>query len=389
MTKNNEAYPQMRFKGFNDDWKQRKVSELADRYDNLRVPITASERVAGETPYYGANGIQDYVEGFTHDGEFILVAEDGANDLQNYPVQYVDGKVWVNNHAHVLQAKEETVDNKFLMNALKHTNIEPYLVGGGRAKLNADVMMKIDFKVPKLLEQVQLGKFFDNLDHLITLHKRKLAKLKELKKGYLQKLFPKQGEKVPELRFKGFDDAWEQRKFGDLYKKNLERNNNQFKVDRTISIATMRFRQEGNGASENSLSSYRVLREGDIAFEGHTSKKFAFGRFVLNDIGDGIMSPRFTTLRPNKEMPIKFWKQYIHYEPIMRYPIVNSTKLGTMMNELVVDDFLKQCVLVPSLEEQKKIGHFFQQLNNLVTLHQRELDLLEEQKKGYLQKMFC
>lgn len=389
MTKNNEAYPQMRFKGFNDDWKQRKVSELADRYDNLRVPITASERVAGETPYYGANGIQDYVEGFTHDGEFILVAEDGANDLQNYPVQYVDGKVWVNNHAHVLQAKEETVDNKFLMSALKHTNIEPYLVGGGRAKLNADVMMKIDFKVPKLLEQVQLGKFFDNLDHLITLHKRKLAKLKELKKGYLQKLFPKQGEKVPELRFKGFDDAWEQRKFGDLYKKNLERNNNQFKVDRTISIATMRFRQEGNGASENSLSSYRVLREGDIAFEGHTSKKFAFGRFVLNDIGDGIMSPRFTTLRPNKEMPIKFWKQYIHYEPIMRYPIVNSTKLGTMMNELVVDDFLKQCVLVPSLEEQKKIGHFFQQLNNLVTLHQRELDLLEEQKKGYLQKMFC
>lgn len=154
-------------------WEQRKVSELADRYDNHRVPITASERVAGGTPYYGANGIQDHVEGFTHDGEFILVAEDGANDLQNYPVQYVDGKVWVNNHAHVLQAKEETADNKFLMNALKHTNIEPYLVGGGRAKLNADVMMKIDFKVPTLPEQIQIGKFFDNLDHLITLHQRK------------------------------------------------------------------------------------------------------------------------------------------------------------------------------------------------------------------------
>jgi len=187
--KNGSKFPQLRFAGFADALEERKVSELADRYDNLRVPITASERVAGETPYYGANGIQDYVEGFTHNGEFVLVAEDGANDLQNYPVQYVDGKVWVNNHAHVLQAKEERVDNKFLTNALKHTNIEPYLVGGGRAKLNADVMMKINFKVPTLPEQVQIGKFFDNLDHLITLHQRKLEKLQELKKGYLQKMF--------------------------------------------------------------------------------------------------------------------------------------------------------------------------------------------------------
>ncbi|WP_395390423.1 restriction endonuclease subunit S [Levilactobacillus lettrarii] len=187
--KNGAKVPELRFAGFADAWEQRKVSELADRYDNLRVPITASERVAGETPYYGANGIQDYVESFTHNGEFVLVAEDGANDLQNYPVQYVDGKVWVNNHAHVLQAKEERVDNKFLTNALKHTNIEPYLVGGGRAKLNADVMMKINFKVPTLPEQVQIGKFFDNLDHLITLHQRKLEKLQELKKGYLQKMF--------------------------------------------------------------------------------------------------------------------------------------------------------------------------------------------------------
>ena len=185
----NSNQPVLRFKGFHDDWEQRKVLELADRYDNLRVPITASERVAGETPYYGANGIQDYVKGFTHNGEFVLVAEDGANDLQNYPVQYVDGKVWVNNHAHVLQAKEERVDNKFLTNALKHTNIEPYLVGGGRAKLNADVMMKINFKVPTLPEQVQIGKFFDNLDHLIALQHQKLAKYQSVKKSLLQQMF--------------------------------------------------------------------------------------------------------------------------------------------------------------------------------------------------------
>ena len=183
--------PKRRFKVFQNTqaWEQHTISELADRYDNLRVPITASDRMPGNTPYYGANGIQDYVEGFTHCGEFILVAEDGANDLQNYPVQYVNGKVWVNNHAHVLQARSEIADNKFLMNALKQTNIEPYLVGGGRAKLNADVMMKISLRVPELAEQKKIGSFFERLDHLITLHQRKLEKLQNLKKSYLNEMF--------------------------------------------------------------------------------------------------------------------------------------------------------------------------------------------------------
>lgn len=88
----------------NHAWEQRKVNEIANRYDKLRVPVASSQRVEGTTPYYGANGIQDYVDGYTHEGEFILVAEDGANDLKNYPVQYVNGRILANNHAHVLQS---------------------------------------------------------------------------------------------------------------------------------------------------------------------------------------------------------------------------------------------------------------------------------------------
>ncbi|WP_420868982.1 restriction endonuclease subunit S [Clostridium cochlearium] len=154
-------------------WEQRKVSSLAERFDNLRIPVTASNRIPGNTPYYGANGILDYVDGFTHDGEFILIAEDGANDLNNYPVHYVNGKVWVNNHAHVIQAKEGISDNKFLKYSFKILDIEPYLVGGSRAKLNADIMMDLIIYTPKLDEQVKLGKFFSLLDNLITLHQRK------------------------------------------------------------------------------------------------------------------------------------------------------------------------------------------------------------------------
>ena len=187
--KNGAKVPELRFAGFADDWEERKLSDIADRFDNLRVPITASDRKSGDTPYYGANGIQDYVEGFTHDGEFILVAEDGANDLKNYPVQYVNGKVWVNNHAHVLQGKKTITDNKFLMNSIKNFNIEPFLVGGGRAKLNADVMMKLNVLLPTFEEQEKIGLFFKQLDDTITLHQRKLDLLKEQKKGLLQKMF--------------------------------------------------------------------------------------------------------------------------------------------------------------------------------------------------------
>ena len=181
--------PRIRFANFTDAWEQRKINDVANRYDNLRIPVAAGQRESGTTPYYGANGIQDYVSGYTHDGEFILVAEDGANDLKNYPVQYVCGKIWVNNHAHVLQANIKN-DNKFLKYAISNTNIEPFLVGGGRAKLNAEIMMGIEMLIPKIKqEQTRIGTFFRQLETLITLHQRKLEKLKNVKKALLEKMF--------------------------------------------------------------------------------------------------------------------------------------------------------------------------------------------------------
>ena len=168
-----ERVPKRRFPGFTDDWELRRIFEIADRFDNLRIPIASSLRVPGSTPYYGANGIQDYVEGYTHDGEFVLVAEDGANDLKNYPVNLVNGKIWVNNHAHVLQGKENIANNNFLSYSINRANIEVLLVGGGRAKLNSDVLMDIELEIPSLPEQETIGTFFSTLDRHITLHQRK------------------------------------------------------------------------------------------------------------------------------------------------------------------------------------------------------------------------
>ena len=193
---------------------------------------------------------------------------------------------------------------------------------------------------------------------------------------------------TPNVRFKGFTEDWEQRKLGELYQRNTERNENLIGYDKTISVATMSYKDDGNGASESSLSTYKVLRVGDIAFEGHTNKQFRFGRFVVNDIGTGIMSPRFSTLRPLNEMPVNFWKQYIHSEAVMRRILVNSTKAGTMMNELVIPEFLNQTIMVPSENEQAVIGQYFTNLDHIITLHQQKCDETKEFKKYMLQNMF-
>jgi len=193
---------------------------------------------------------------------------------------------------------------------------------------------------------------------------------------------------VPKVRFKGFVDDWELRKLGDLYHTNKEKNSIGIKFNSTISISSMRFKNDGNGAKQSSLSNYKVLRLGDLAYEGHSNKNFSFGRFVLDDIGTGIMSPRFATLRPVINMDISYWKNYMHYEPIMRHVLVRSTKLGTMMNELVITDLNKQEIKVPSNNEQKKIGKILFVLENTINLQQRQLDLYKKLKQGLLQKLF-
>lgn len=197
----------------------------------------------------------------------------------------------------------------------------------------------------------------------------------------------------PRLRFKADDGSqfpdWEEKKFANLYRKNVEKNVNlKFDSSKTISIASMQFNEKGNGASEDSLSSYKVLRLGDIAFEGHENKEYSHGRFVLNDIGDGIMSPRFSCMRPVCTQVDGFWKYYIHSERVMRNILVRSTKKGTMMHELVIPDFLKQSIMVPSLPEQQKIADFLSTIDTVIEKQRETVSVWEERKKGVMQKLF-
>ncbi len=184
-----ESTPSLRFIGFYSNWNVSKLQNITKRLDNARVPISASKRVSGVIPYYGANGIQDHVKGYTHNGEYLLIAEDGANDVKNYPIHYVKGKIWVNNHAHVLQVINNKSDILFLLYALKTLNMEKYLVGGSRAKLNAAVLMKLPIKSPELIEQHNIGSLLMHLDTISVKCELKIKRLKQIKQFLLQNMF--------------------------------------------------------------------------------------------------------------------------------------------------------------------------------------------------------
>ena len=192
----------------------------------------------------------------------------------------------------------------------------------------------------------------------------------------------------PKIRFKGYEDDWEQRKFGDLYCKVSEKNDLSFGSDKIISVANMYFKEDVKDSSEEYMRTYNVMRLGDIAFEGNKSKNYAHGRFVENTIGDGIVSHVFDVFRPIAEYDLYFWKYLINNEDVMGRIMTRCTKASTMMTNLVTNDFLKEEIMVPSLDEQRKIGKYLDDLDNLITLHQRKCEETKSLKKYMLQKMF-
>ena len=346
-------------------------------------------RVAGTTPYYGANGIQDYVDGYTHDGEFILVAEDGANDLKNYPVKCVKGRIWVNNHAHVLQGKYDCADNQFLAYAISQADIESLLVGGGRAKLNAETLMGIDLLLPNKAEQIRIGKYLAQLDNLITLHQRKYDKLTNVKKSMLEKMFPQNGSNAPEIRFKGFTEAWEQRKFGEVFDCTVP-NNTLSRAELSYDEGTVlnvhygdvlikygsvldvqkddipriphRCREDFNGA---------LLQDGDVII-ADTAEDETTGKAceIGNLQGSAIVSGLHTMVcRPRNRMALGYLGYYLnsnayHYQLL---PLMQGIKVLSLSRS----NIQKTSVSYPSaMKEQQLIASYFSQLDNLITLHQ-------------------
>ena len=397
----NKRKPDIRFQGFTDDWEQRKFSEIT---------FPSGEKNKDNLPYesYSITNEKGFVpqdEKFENGGTmrdadkrmyYIVSPQSFAYNPARINVgsigyQNTSKNVIVSSLYEVFKTTDN-VDDRFLWHWFKSDDFQKLIVqlqeGGVRLYFYYDKLCMGSIALPNLKEQRQIGMYLDKLDNLITLQQRKYDKLVNVKKSMLEKMFPREGAKVPEIRFEGFTDDWEQRKFCELYEKVSEKNDLTYGKDDIISVANMYFKPDSYITDPEYLRTYNVFQLGDIAFEGNKSKNFAHGRFVENTIGNGIVSHVFDVFRPIMTYDLMFWKYCINNERIMGDILVRSTKASTMMTNLVANDFLQESILVPTLKEQQEIGSFFTEIDNLITLQQRKLEKLKNIKKSMLEKMF-
>lgn len=384
--------PKIRFKGYTDAWEQRKLDDVVDFLDTMRKPLEGAKRVSGPYPYYGASGIVDYVDGYLFDEELILLSEDGANITdRNYPICFLaSGKYWVNNHAHVLRIKKGN-ENNFICNSLERKDYTQYNTGMAMPKLNKETCKKIPLVCPAFEEQKKIGDYFRSLDHLITLHQRKCEQTKKFKKFMLQKMFPQDGANVPEIRFSGFTDAWEQRKVGEL----LEERNEQVPMSEDYPlmafIANQGVAPKGERYDRSALvndatgKKYKRTEFGDFIY---SSNNLETGSIGLNKYGNACISPVYSIFKPTGNAELDFLGRRF-----LRRDFINEMvkwRQGVVYGQWKIHetDFMKIEVTIPSVDEQKKIGQYFDSLDHLITLHQRKYEELQKIKKFMLQNLF-
>ena len=393
--------PRIRFKGF-EEWEQRKLGEYLIQYTEVTIindqyPVLTSSRkgIFFQKDYYDGNQIASennigynivpygYFT-YRHMSDDEIFYFNINNIIDNGIVSTLYPVFTTNNR----------LDSKFLQYELNFgKEFRKYSVlqkqGGSRTYMYFNKLRDLKLTITtSLKEQECIRNLICSIDHLITLHQRKLEKLKIIKKSMLENLFPQNGEKTPKIRFSGFNEDWEQRKFGELYELVNEKNDGSYSKDSNITVSTMQFKSNIQISKNEYLNTYNIFKKGYIAFEGHKSKEFRFGRFVENDIGDGIVSHIFIVFRPIMEFDINFWKYAINNELIMQSILSRATKASTMMNDLVVKDFLKEIFFVPSVGEQACIGKTLKYLDHLITLHQSKLEKLQKIKKSMLESMF-
>ena len=389
--------PRLRFLGFTEPWEQRKFGDIFKEYSekgHIELPAltiiqgggTVKREDSDRNLMYDESNLSNYK--MVRKNDFIVHLRSFEGGLEKSSLDGIISPAYHTFHS-------DEIDSRFYypyfrsFEFIKH-KLVPHVYGirDGRS-IDIEGMKSIEIPYTSLSEQQKIGDYLESLDQLITLHQRKLEHVEDLKKSMLQKMFPKNGQSYPEVRFSEFTDAWEQRKFGELFSRRMERNLGQFDNTRWISVAKMYFQDPDKVTSNNIDTRTYVMHEGDIAFEGHPNQEYRFGRFVANDIGDGVISELFPIYQHITPYDNNYWKYAIQLEAIMAPKLLRCIEISyTSSNKLDEKFFLEEYTMVPTIEEQQKIGAYFSALDRLITLHQRELDHLQLLKKGMLQQMF-
>lgn len=376
--------PKIRFKGFEGEWKASTIGEIAPLQRGYDLPT--NNVISGTIPVVYSNGILRFHNEGKCQAPAIITGRSGTIGK----FTYIDhGEYWPHNTLLWVTTFHKNYP-RFVYYFFQNVGFEKYATGSGVPTLNRNDIHKHIESIPSNKEEQQaIASYFTFLDSQISASTSCLASLKQMKAASLQAMFPQEGETVPKIRFKGFEGEWKKMKFSELYERSSIKNDLSFGEDKIISVANMYFIKNSRQVDDDYLRSYNIMRLGDIAFEGNKSKNFAHGRLVENTIGDGIVSHVFVVMKPiSKKYDLYFWKYYINNENIMGKILCRCTKSSTMMNDIVVDDFLKESILVPSYEEQIEIGKILTSLDRQISLQSQRLEKLKQIKSACLDKMF-
>lgn len=399
--------PKIRFKGFEEEWNIAKIKEIA-KFSKGNGYSKADLTQQG-TPIilYGhmytqyksvITSVNHYVKikpnSVLSDGNEVIIPSSGETPEDiSIASAICKSNIIIGGDLNILRFNDEILNKSFAAISISysktHKELSRYAQGKTIVHLRNNDIAKGHITYPSLNEQRLIVLFIETIETQIQATSKKLASLKQIKAASLQSMFPQEGETVPKVRFKGFEGEWEEKSFSALYKKSIIKNDLTFGTDKIISVANMYYLTNVNVSDLEYLKTYNIMKLGDIAFEGNKSKRFSHGRFVENTIGDGIVSHVFVVFHPiSAEHDINYWKYAINNENIMRNVLIRCTKSSTMMTDLVVDDFLKETILVPSYAEQQKIGAYFRNLDQQISLQTQRLEKLKQIKAACLEKMF-
>lgn len=407
--------PKLRFRGFNDDWEQRKISEITTSYSG---GTPKAEYYDGDIPFIRSGEIYDkYTELFiTQEGMNnssakmvskgdILYALYGATSGEVSRAG-LDGAI---NQAILAILPEEGIDADFLVEWFRNekANIIDKYLQGGQGNLSAQIIKNLDILIPSFEEQQKMGQYFSELNNLITLHQRKYDMLQKVKKSMLEKMFPKNGSKVPEIRFAGFTDAWEQRKLGDCF--SLLQNNTLsraelsngngvamnvhygdvlIKFDECLDVSKEQLPFiEKHSVDDKLKTSY--LQNGDVIV-ADTAEDETVGKCteIMGLTDQKVISGLHTIpLRPNGKFATGYLGFYLNsaaYHDQLK-PLMQGIKVTSISKSAMQDTVIRY----PSdIKEQELIGWYFINLDHLITLHQRKLEKLKKLKKSMREEMF-
>ncbi|MGI1726818.1 restriction endonuclease subunit S [Pediococcus acidilactici] len=409
MKDNQAKYPQLRFKGFTDPWVQRNLSDLATF--SKGKGYSKSDLVSDGFPaiLYGRmytnyeSQIDDISDTFVADATDAVLSQTGdvivpgsgetPEDIARASNVNVSGIV-LGGDINIIRPDTEKMDSTFLALTISNGQQQTELIKRAQGKsvvhLHNSDLKKVNVVAPSKDEQSAISSLFTQLDNLIAANQRKLDLLKEQKKGYLQKMFPKNGAKVPELRFAGFADDWEERKLRDLLNKNSEKNKNLSVINvESVSNKTGFTKQtdqfEDYSVASADLSNYYVIREKQFAYN---PSRINVGSIAYKDLGDeiSVVSPLYVSFSTKKVLNDGFlwnWFKTASFDAQRQ-----RLSEGGVRDTLSFNQLSEMNTMFPTYPEQEKIASFFKQLDDTIALHQRKLDLLKEQKKGFLQNMF-